>query len=46
VQRIIDKTLSYNGRFYLALPETATEQVLKDDYLPRLDAEARERGYL
>jgi hypothetical protein len=46
VQRIIDKTLSFNGRFYLALPETATEQVLKDDYLPRLDTEARERGYL
>lgn len=46
VQRIIDKTLSFNGRFYLALPETATEQVLKDSYLPRLVAEGRERGYL
>ena len=46
VQRIIAKTLSFGGRFYLALPETATEQILKEQYLPQLEAEGRERGYL
>ncbi|MHB9034481.1 MAG: hypothetical protein ACYC6L_15725 [Anaerolineae bacterium] len=46
VQRIITKTMTFNGRFYLALPETENEQVLKDDYLPALEAEGRERGHL
>ncbi|MCE5258049.1 MAG: hypothetical protein LLG44_03200, partial [Chloroflexi bacterium] len=46
VQGIITKTMSFNGRFYLALPETDNEQVLKESYLPVLQAEGRERGYL
>lgn len=46
VQRIISKALSYNGRFYLAWPETDVEQVLRRSYLPLLEAEGRERGYL
>ncbi len=46
VQGIITKTMSFNGRFYLALPETDNERVLKESYLPVLQAEGRERGYL
>lgn len=46
VRRIVPRTLDYNGRFYLALPETEVEQVLKTEYLPLLEAEGRKRGYL
>jgi len=42
IERIIDTTMAFNGRFYWALPETANEAVLTERYLPALQA-ARER---
>lgn len=42
VARILDTVLDNDGRFYLALPQTENEAVLKRDYYPRLDERLRQ----
>ncbi|MCD6302737.1 MAG: hypothetical protein J7M15_04340 [Anaerolineae bacterium] len=42
VEGILDTVLANEGRFYLALPQTENEAILKRDYYPRLDERRRE----
>jgi hypothetical protein len=36
IQKLIDKTLAANARFYLQLPETERESILKECYFPKM----------
>ena len=42
VESILDTVLANEGRFYLALPQTENETVLKRHYYPRLDERRRD----
>ncbi len=39
MRKLIDDALAVKARFYLGLPETEREVLLKKEYFPRLDEE-------
>ena len=39
IRELIDKALAVKARFYLGLPETPRERILKEEYFPKLDKE-------
>ena len=39
IRELIDKALAVKARFYLGLPETEKEKLLKEEYFPKLDKE-------
>ena len=44
IRELIDKALPAKARFYLGLPETEKEKLLKKEYFPKLDKECSSPG--